>query len=43
MKKRFFARDNFSGGEEWAKLSREVMEKELQELEECLDKIDSGC
>ncbi len=42
VKKRFFARD-VSGGEQWANMSREVMEKELQELEECLDKIDSGC
>ncbi len=42
VKKRFFARD-FSGGEQWANMSREAMEKELEELEECLDKIDSGC
>lgn len=42
VKKRFFARD-FSGGEQWTNMSREAMEKELQELEECLDKIDSGC
>lgn len=42
VKKRFFARD-FSGCEEWANMSRIEMEKELQELEECLDKIDSGC
>ena len=42
MKKRFFARD-FSGGEQWTNMSRVAMEKELQELEECLDKIDSGC
>jgi len=42
VKKRFFARD-FSGCEQWANMSRIEMEKELQELEECLDKIDSGC
>jgi RNase P/RNase MRP subunit POP5 len=42
VKKRFFARD-FSGGEQWTNMSRVTMEKELQELEECLDKIDSGC
>ena len=42
VKKRFFARD-FSGGEQWTNMSREAMEKELQELEDCLDKIDSGC
>ena len=42
VKKRFFGRD-FSGGEQWENMSRIAMEKELQELEECLDKIDSGC
>jgi hypothetical protein len=42
MKKRFFVRD-FSGGEQWTNMSRVTMEKGLQELEECLDKIDSGC
>lgn len=36
VKKRFFARDV-------SKSSRQVIEKELKELEDCLDKIDSEC
>ena len=45
VKKRFFARDmsKSPGGEEWTKKSRATMEMELQELEECWDRIDSGC
>lgn len=42
VRKRFFARD-ISGGEQWTNMSRITMEKELQKLDECLDKIDSGC
>lgn len=38
VKKRFFVRD-FST----AQMSTREIEKELQELEECLDQIDSGC
>ena len=47
VKKRFFTQDTYksvTGGEQqWAEKSRATMEKELRELEECLDRIDSGC
>ena len=42
VKKRFLVRD-FSRGEQWTQMSTRDIEKELQELEECLDQIDSGC
>lgn len=43
VKKRFFTREFSSGGEQWSNMSKVAMEKELQELEECLDNIDSRC
>jgi RNase P/RNase MRP subunit POP5 len=47
VKKRFFTQDTYksvTGGEQqWTEKSRANMEKELRELEECLDRIDSGC
>lgn len=47
VKKRFFTQDAcklVTGGEQqWTEKSRATMEKELRELEECLDRIDSGC
>lgn len=47
VKKRFFTQDVcklVTGGEQqWTEKSRATMEKELRELEECLDRIDSGC
>ena len=46
VKKRFFTQDTYKsvvGSEQWTEKSRATMEKELRELEECLDRIDSGC
>ena len=46
VKKRFFTQDTYksvAGGEQWTEKSRATMEKQLRELEQCLDRIDSGC
>lgn len=46
VRKRFFTNNDLGlidKNEQWSKKSKAAMEKELLELEERLDKIDSGC